>query len=187
MPVWREAIPREIRQSWPTLERRTLVVLHGSNVPGGPFEVFCRRWTGASELPPFGPHAARNPDQVIEYRAPGRPTFPTFEEARECAQDWVRMLPDFHRERFEAQIATPPPVRVAELTGSDPSLRTWVMLHHDGRFEVRCFHREVVAATEDGSHLEWDWVRIRSAVAIFADDLEEAGVAAREELKQAIR
>jgi hypothetical protein len=61
------------------------------------------------------------------------------------------------------------------------------MQHSDGRFEVRCFHHEMVAATKDGSHVEWDWVRIRSGVAVFTTDQQEAEAAAREELADEVQ
>jgi hypothetical protein len=108
MAIWREPVLRTISEARHTLERRTLVVLCGTREPAGSFEVYCRRWTGPLDLIPFGPHTARNPERVIEYRAAGRPRFATLDEARECAEAWARRLPDFAREEFEAQIPLPP-------------------------------------------------------------------------------
>lgn len=183
MTCWREPVSHIVCESRPTTDRRTYAALCGSRAPGGRFEVFYRRWTGPGELPPFGPHIKRHPGMVIEYRDPATSGLFTLDEARERMHELAERVIDIEFPGYEARPTPAPPTPVKELSGSNPRLKAWIMQHHEGHFEVRCFHHEVIAATQDGSYVEWDWVRVRTDFACFAIELAEAEVAAQEELE----
>lgn len=183
MPSWREPIAQLSRECRPTSERRVYVCLHGPCAPSNRYEVYFRRWIGPEEWPPFGPHAVMHPQFVVEYRDSGCDGHATLDAARARAQELAESLPDLEDARFNQRPAPATPLRLQEECGSDPQLKARILEHSDGRLEVRCFRYEPIASSQDGSHVEWDWMRQRCDTALFATDLESAQAAAQLELE----
>lgn len=184
MPYWREPLPRMIRESRPTAERRVYVLLCGPCAPEAQYEVYFRRWLGPEEWPPFGPHATQHPQLVAEIRDSRGGGYATLDEARVRARALAEHLPNLDDDSFDRRPVPEPPLRLQEVYGADPQLKAWTVQHADGRLEVRCFRYEPIASTPDGSYVEWDWMRQRWEAALFATDMESAEAAAQSELEE---
>ena len=181
MAVWREPILFSDAHVFPTPERRTVVVMRYHRLEGFGCELFYRRWEGPEELRPSGSAVAGRRELCAEYWPREPLHYPTLDEAREAARELAKTVPILTEAEFDRRQCPGAMRPVAEVEGTT-DLKAWIYLHPDGRYDVRCFHYELIAERPDGSYVEWDWMRLRFDELLFASDLASAEEAARREL-----
>lgn len=181
MAVWREPILFSDAHVFPTPERRTVVVIRHHHLEGLGCELFVRRWEGPEELRPFGPAVAGRRELSAEYWPRTPLHYSTLDEARERARELAETAPMLNADEFDRRQCSGAMRPVAELEGAT-DFKAWIYLHPDGRYDIRCFHYEPIAVRPDGTHTEWDCVRVRFDELLFASDLAAAEEAARREL-----